>query len=636
MSDRPSKSGKTSLVAGMRIGIDLLTPRERRAGVLLAFSMAINGLLQTSVLLAVVPLVQAMIDPASSMSGRAIQWLRGLTNASNDETFLVYFAVAVLVLIAVKAVFGWLQIGWISRFSAGCEKRLTVAMLERTLRGPYAWLVAQNSARLREVVFGHVVHWSRDFVRTLMQFVNDAFFITLLLGALIWASGWAGIVTALVFVLCASAVFAAVRPKQTQLAETKRQALITAHVVITETLRGIKDVKMAGAETEFANLFGRYVSIYADDDAKGQQWRQLPRLLLEVVAFGAIVGVGLAVVLLGARGGDTAGVLVLFGLAAIRLLPMVNTVLQSLGTLVAALPLLQELDDVAKATSTGEISKGVSVELGHWHNVTLGDVSYRYQNEGKLALDRVSLTLKRGRSHGVVGLSGAGKSTLIDILTGLIQPSDGVMTVDGHALSAQQQLNWRRQFGCVIQHPMLLDASLKDNIVFGAGREADRERLDRSIALAKLDGVTARLSGGVEAGIGEQGSGLSGGERQRVAIARALYRGADILILDEATSSLDPLVEREIAESVASLHGQVTTIIVSHRLGLVRDCDEIWVMEGAKIVDRGSHAHLMEHCDLYRRMVGVQRGTGGLDVTTDENNDEELRDELPALAQAVR
>jgi ABC-type bacteriocin/lantibiotic exporter with double-glycine peptidase domain len=505
-------------------------------------------------------------------------------------------------------------------------------MLERTLRGPYAWLVAQNSARLREVIFGHVVHWSREFVRTLMQFVNDAFFIVLLLGALVWASGWPGIATAVVFVLCASAVFAAVRPKQMRLAETKRQALITAHVVITETLRGAKDVKMAGAETEFAKLFGRYVSTYADDDAKGQQWRQLPRLLLEMVAFGAIVGVGLAVVLTGSRGGDTAGVLVLFGLAAIRLLPMVNTVLQSLGTLVAALPLLQELDDVIKETAQKEASGAASSELGRWHNVALDGVSYRYRGESKLALNNVSLTVKRGRSYGVVGLSGAGKSTLIDILTGLIDPSEGAMTVDGHALSAQQRLNWRHQFGCVIQHPMLLDASLKDNIVFGAGREADRARLDRSIALAKLDAVTGRLPGGVEGGIGEQGSGLSGGERQRVAIARALYRGADILILDEATSSLDPLVEREIAESVASLHGEITTIVVSHRLGLVRECDEIWVMEGARIVNRGSHSHLMEHCELYRRMVGVQRETQGAELT----NGGEVPDAMLVLAQAAQ
>jgi ATP-binding cassette subfamily C protein len=144
---------------------------------------------------------------------------------------------------------------------------------------------------------------------------------------------------------------------------------------------------------------------------------------------------------------------------------------------------------------------------------------------------------------------------------------------------------------------------MRENIIFGSTTKADEVHLARSVALARLEQVVDRLPKGLSSRLGEQGNLLSGGERQRVAIARALYRGADILILDEATSSLDTLVEREIAESIEKLHGVVTTIIVSHRLGLVRDCDEIWVFDNGRLGARGAHDGLLESSDLYRRLV---------------------------------
>ena len=175
--------------------------------------------------------------------------------------------------------------------------------------------------------------------------------------------------------------------------------------------------------------------------------------------------------------------------------------------------------------------------------------------------------------------------------------------IDGVPLVADQRHAWRKRFGYVTQRPFLLDASLRENIVFGLPRAGDEMPLKRAINLARLDKVVERLPDGLDSTVGEQGNLLSGGERQRIAIARALYRGADILILDEATSSLDTLVEAEIAESVATLRGKITTLIVSHRLALVRDCDEIWLFDNGMLDARGPHEELLQQSDLYRRMV---------------------------------
>ena len=238
-----------------------------------------------------------------------------------------------------------------------------------------------------------------------------------------------------------------------------------------------------------------------------------------------------------------------------------------------------------------------------WREFLLDDVSFRYQADARAALKAVSISIVPGRSYGVVGQSGAGKSTLIDLIAGLLEPTGGTVVLDGKALSAEHRIAWRRRFGYVAQRPFLLDEPLRDNVIFNSEENPDEGRLRHAIKLARLGKVVARLPGGLDGRVGEQGALLSGGECQRVAIARALYRGADLLILDEATSSLDSLAEQEIAESLATLHGRVTTIIVSHQLGLVRDCDEIWVIDDARLAARGAHDDLVKSSELYRRMI---------------------------------
>lgn len=200
---------------------------------------------------------------------------------------------------------------------------------------------------------------------------------------------------------------------------------------------------------------------------------------------------------------------------------------------------------------------------------------------------------------------------MVDVLVGLLEPSQGSLSADGHLIVSDQLRAWRQHFGYVAQRPFLLNASLRDNIVFNSLTPSDEPRLWKAISLARLEGVVSRLADGVDTRMGEMGAFLSGGERQRVAIARALYRGADILILDEATSSLDTITEREITESIEALRGDVTTITISHSLEFVRGCDEIWVFDNARFVAHGTHDQLLDTSELYQRMMADQGNTRG-------------------------
>jgi ABC-type multidrug transport system fused ATPase/permease subunit len=599
---RERKIRNVSLIADIHRGLSLMTRHERRTALLLMLTALFDGLLQTMVIVAIVPMVQLMIDPTSAPSGWLLSRLSLMFGGHDQKIFLVTLAGCLAVLVVFKGVFSWLQTGWMSRFSAGCEVRLSAFLMQRILKAPYVWLVRQNSARLRQLLFGYVSVWSRDFMRSMMKLLNDIAFVVFIVAALIWSHPLSGLIVAGVATMLGSAIFMFVRPRLRHYAEAKRRGIGGATQVSTEAVLGFKEVKMAGAEDRFTRLFDDQVRIYSGSDAKAQQWAQLPRYTLEAIAYGTLIGLSISVVLSDHRNPETAGLVLLYGFAAVRLLPVFSMVISGLSTLIGSFPLIVELEQLIQATAAPETPVGSqSLDLP-WREFCLDNVSLHYQ-AGRAAVEGVSLSIIPGRSYGVVGPSGAGKSTVIDLIAGLLEPSSGSAMLNGKPLSAAQQIAWRRHFGYVAQRPFLLDASLRDNIIFNSEIAVDEDRLQRSIVLARLEKVVARLQGGLDGSLGEQGVFLSGGERQRVAIARALYRGADLLILDEATSSLDTLVEQEITESIATLHGQVTTIIVSHRMKLVRDCDEIWLFDNASLSAHGTHEHLLTSSELYRRMV---------------------------------
>ncbi len=593
------------LIDGLQCGIFLMTAPERQRAIALVFSSLFNAFLQTAVLVSIIPMVMLMIDPSNLPKGRALVWLEPLLSGTDQKTVLLQLAGGIVGLILFKGIFTWLNVGWIARFSADCEVRLSSFLMKRILTAHYSWLVQQNSARLRERLFGFVTTWSRQYIRSLLRLLNDLMFAAVIVVVLVWANPGAGLLVTAAVTVFAVMIFIFVRPEILRIAAVKRRSILKAQMVSSEAILGVKEVKMAGAEDRFSALFDDQITIYAQGDAKAQQWLQIPRIVLEVIAYGALVGIGVYVILAGTQSAELTALLLLYGLASLRLMPIFSTVVSGLATLMSSFPIIRDLEDLIAATQATEAASPEDSVGRPWREIRLEDATLNYPGAARPAVRGISLTIEPGRSYGVVGPSGAGKSTVIDLIAGLLGPTEGSVSVDGTPLVADSRRAWRRRFGYVSQQPFLLDASLRENIVFVAAEagHGDADRLDRAVALARLDQVVARLPKGLSSRLGEQGALLSGGERQRVVIARALYRGADILILDEATSSLDTLIEQQIVQSIAALRGEITTIIVSHRLNLVRNCDEIWVFDNAHLTARGTHDQLMEESDLYRRMV---------------------------------
>ena len=241
-------------------------------------------------------------------------------------------------------------------------------------------------------------------------------------------------------------------------------------------------------------------------------------------------------------------------------------------------------------------------------NVRFESVTFEYE-QGHPVLHGVTLEVIPGTSAALVGSSGSGKSTLIGLVAAFAKPTSGTIFIDDVDLSTVSLDSYRSQLGVVLQDNFLFDGTIKDNILFG-NPSASEEEVLRAASIARVDEFALKLENGLDTIIGERGVKLSGGQRQRVAIARAILADPRILILDEATSSLDTESEALIQEGLTALMAGRTTFVIAHRLSTIRRADQILVLEQGLIVERGNHAQLLalggRYFDLYTRQAGIE------------------------------
>jgi ABC-type multidrug transport system fused ATPase/permease subunit len=223
---------------------------------------------------------------------------------------------------------------------------------------------------------------------------------------------------------------------------------------------------------------------------------------------------------------------------------------------------------------------------GEPRELLLENVTFTYAGRAAPAVHDLSLTVPFGTTLGLAGSSGAGKTTLVDIVLGLLVPQQGRVRVDDQEVT-DVLADWRSRVGYVPQDVSLFDGTVAQNVALTWGQEIDLERVEQSLRRAQLWDVVADREGGMQARIGDRGMALSGGQRQRLGIARALYSDPLVLVLDEATSALDTKTESDVSQAIRSLRGEVTVVVVAHRLSTIRDADQVCFMRGGTIVARG-------------------------------------------------
>ncbi len=449
----------------------------------------------------------------------------------------------------------------------------------------------------------------RNLIGTgLVEFAGGLMTAVIALVVLLYISPVMTAVTALsvgTFAILLSKAFVKIRPI------FRERGKINAEVTgrLTESLSGVRVVKGYHAEAREAEVFSKGVMRLLDN-----VYRSLTAVSLMSLSSTVLMGiVSAAVMFVGARqiasGALTLGDFVMFTtFLAFLVAPVFQVV--GIGTqLTEAFAGLDRTREVLQERREDQDPKRVRAigpieGLVEFHNV-----SFAYE-EGKPVLHEVSFLAAPGTVTALVGPSGSGKSTIISLVAAFHTPNSGTVTVDGVDLSTVRLDTYRTQLGVVLQESFLFDGTIEENIAF-ARPDATKEEILEACRIARVDEFAERFAGKYDTIVGERGVKLSGGQRQRVSIARAILANPRILILDEATSSLDSESEALIQEGLKYLMKGRTTFVIAHRLSTIRRADQILVVEDGKIVERGTHDSLYElhgrYWDLYTRQHGLEK-----------------------------
>jgi ATP-binding cassette subfamily B protein len=310
-------------------------------------------------------------------------------------------------------------------------------------------------------------------------------------------------------------------------------------------------------------------------------------------------------------GGVTLALPVLGALAlgAQRMLPALQQTYNAWASMVGSNASLADTIELLEQPFP-EALRSASVPLPLQSAIRFSSVRFRYTSSDPWVLDDFELTIRKGARVGLVGGTGSGKSTAMDLLMGLLVPTEGEVLVDGEPIRGARIRAWQKSIAHVPQNIYLADASVAENIAFGVRREdIDMQRVRRAAEQAQISDFLESMPEGYNASVGERGVRLSGGQRQRIGIARALYKQANVLVLDEATSALDNATERSVMDAIEALDRELTILLVAHRLTTVRRCDTIVELNLGRVVAQGPYDELLECSQSFRRMAQAPRFT---------------------------
>ncbi len=586
----------------------LLDNKSHRGLVLLFFLMLGGAGLEVIGLGLFMPFVAVVADPTMVDRNSKLLALSHLLGNPDSSKFLLLLGGALIAVISLKSLYAILLSFLQSRFLFKQQITLESKLYETYLYMPYSRYVLRNPSEL----FHHVRYVSGVMANVILPslVISTESIVMLFVFALLFAvQPWLTF-CALVFGGAFVALFyGSVRSYIKKLGERQDRTGVEMVKWMNQGMGGLKEIRTLGREEFFLNKATEYMYAFGRDGFMGQFINQVPRPVLETVAFSALVGA----VLIGARSGiqfqDTLPVLVLFAGAIIRILPSMSRVL-------GATVMIRQSHFIVKRVSEdlnelrplmGKSTKTVSVRKKFQNEMIVRQLSYTYSGAKKTVLQDISFSLHPGEAIAFVGPSGAGKTTLVDILLGLLDTYEGQVLLDGCNLK-ERRPEWAGCFGYVPQSIYLSDDSIRRNVAFGLqDSEIDDAQVWRALKDAQLERFVKELPNSLDTRVGDRGVMLSGGQRQRIGIARAFYRDPDILVLDEATSSLDNETERDVSLAIESLQGRQTLIVIAHRLSTVAKCDRIYFLKDGKMIANGSLDSLLKNNLEFQKFSTMER-----------------------------
>lgn len=534
-------------------------------------------------------LLAAIIGPIASGQPVVLPILGKLTSEG-----LVWAVLVICALMMLKGILAVVITRWGMRRIASYEVAIGDRLFRAYIHAPWLTRLKRNSADMLQFSEHGVDRTVNAFIVPAATLIGEAVTLVAIIATLAVVQPILALVT-FVYILGLGVSLHAWSSRRSRSAgETFMAAAVRSGRLVLEIVGAMKEVALRNKEDEVAEVVAASRTRTANARAEINFLQGIPRYVLESGLVGGFVLVGgVGFIMGGAEQALTA--IALFGLAGFRIAPSIVRVQTVIAMMIAnssfSRRLLADMLDTELAARTSTSETELPVPPGA-ERIRVDNVTFGYGATDEPALRNVSLEIELGTTVAFVGESGSGKSTLVDLVLGLIEPDEGQVLIDGIPLSDMKRA-WRQRVAYVPQEVALFDATVAQNVALSWSGENDSARVQSALERAHLWDVIGSREGGVDAHIGERGLALSGGQRQRLGIARALYTDPLVLVMDEATSALDSKTESVVTESIAGLEGDVTVIVVAHRLATIQHSDRIFFLRQGEVAGSGTFDELV-------------------------------------------
>ena len=526
-----------------------------------------------------IPVLILIIDSDNIGSTGYLSWLYNALNFSSYQQFALAICVGVIVILLIKniAILGLYR--WERDYIYSLYKHLSTRLYRGYYHEGLSFVKRSNTAILNRNINVVSLTFVTGVLKPIATILGEGLLMVLIFIALLLYSPAVAVITIALFMPIVVIFYLMMRRRLNDIGERENVAQRTKGRIVAETFRGYADIEVGGAFAMNYKRFNDAIDEVVMLRKQHSSISMLPQIFTEV---GLAIGFTLLIIL--SISGTTEDLTLLLGILAIagvRLLPSLRSIMASWSSIRYNRYTIDTLAESSYNDYSDDINTTERIDFKH--SIELRNIGFGFDDATTPLLNDLSLTIGKGERVGIKGASGAGKTTLFNLILGLYRPTAGAIYIDGEVLCEDNIRKWQNSIGYVSQSVFITDGSLVENIAFGIEtNDVDYNRINEVIELSDLKAFVSSLPNGVHTHIGEQGSKISGGQRQRIGIARALYKNPDILLFDEATSSLDDHTEENINNAISKIsesNHSLTIVVIAHRESSLEYCDRIITLQ---------------------------------------------------------
>jgi len=552
----------------------MLTRRQKIYLFILTIMTVGFSLVETLGISVIMPFISLAADPKLLYSG----WYKkvfDILSFPTPESFIVAFGIAIIIFYLFRAVYSILLTWFMNSFSAGMYKYLSKRIFKTILSVPYKVYALKNSGELIHSIYTESMDVNK-IILNVLKFSSEIFTVIMVYAVIIilnWKITIIVTLTLLVIVFILLFIITNINKIQSQKRLLSGRKL---NRTLKETLGNFKFVRLKGNEENILKDYGEVIEVHGRAEVISNLLDIMPKSILESIGFSLLVAAVVIIIRIYHDASAVIPIISMYALALYRILPSIHRMLQNINQIAYLQKTLDSVDESLNQTTENEGLQPILFS----RSIRLQNIQFSYITGGNI-LNGISLEIKKGEKIAITGESGSGKSTLVDIITGIHKPVSGAVFIDETALDDNNIKNWRKLIGYIPQNIYLFDGTVAENVSFGS--VSDDKKIIKALQMANIWDFLAAKDG-INTIVGEGGIQLSGGQQQRIGIARAFYDDPEILVLDEATSSLDTETEKKIMDEIYSLSKTKTLIVIAHRLSTVELCDRRIRIENGKIL----------------------------------------------------